>query len=70
MSPDELPLIVQLLRVAVPAVQVPPPSTAALLPLIVQLVEHDRAFTEQAAAVMGGIAADRAFGEGGRAAVI
>ena len=63
-------LMVQLDSVAVePLLMYRPPPILAELPLIVQLVEFRGAENEHAAAVLGGVAADRAVGQRDLAAI-
>ena len=63
----ELPLTVQLVSVSEPPVATPPPIEAEL-PLMVQLVSVAVPVVDQAAADSGGVAADGAVGQRGRAA--
>ena len=69
--PDELTwllLMAELVIVAMPpVVLMPPPAAVAWLFVIVQEATFSVALVENAAAVDGGVAADRAVGQRGRA---
>ena len=65
----ELPLTVQLVSVAVPVVAQPPPPPLAELPLTVQLVSVAVPSLYTPPPLRGGVAADGAVGQRGRAAI-